>query len=115
MKNASNKKAHTRMTLRDAQTADSKTDWSRLKDRPDKLITLAAEEDVDNLPLDDLFFETARRLPPSVLLKEAKQQITLRVDADVLAWFRSTGSGYQSRMNAVLKAYVQTHAEHGQL
>ena len=112
MKNASNKKPHTRMTLRDAQAADSKTDWQRLKDMPDAAITLAAEEDSDNLPLDDPFFETARRLQPSALLKEAKQQITLRIDADVLEWFRASGSGYQSRMNAVLKAYVQTHGGH---
>ena len=102
----------TRMTLRDAQAADSKTDWQRLKDMPDAAITLAAEEDSDNLPLDDPFFETARRLQPSALLKEAKQQITLRIDADVLEWFRASGSGYQSRMNAVLKAYVQTHGGH---
>ncbi|CAK7033307.1 MAG: hypothetical protein DESF_01399 [Desulfovibrio sp.] len=109
------KKPRTRMPLRDAQAAESKTDWQRLKDMPDAAITLAAEEDPDNLPLDDPFFETARRLQPSALLKEAKQQITLRIDADVLEWFRATGSGYQSRMNAVLKAYVQTHEGHGQL
>jgi uncharacterized protein (DUF4415 family) len=34
-----------------------------------------------------------------------KQSIALRVDADVLEWFRSQGRGYQSRMNAVLRAY----------
>lgn len=115
MKSASNKKPPTRMALSDAQAAESKTDWQRLKDMPDAAITLAAEEDADNLPLDDPFFETARRLQPSTLLKEAKQQITLRIDAEVLEWFRATGSGYQSRMNAVLKAYVQTHSGHGQL
>lgn len=115
MKNSSNKNPRTRMTLRDAQTAESKTGWQRLKDMPDTAATLAAEEDADNLPLDDPFFETARRLQPSALLKEAKQQITLRIDVDVLEWFRATGSDYQSRMNAVLKAYVQTHEGHGQL
>ena len=115
MKSSSNKKPRTRKTLHDAQAAESKTDWQRLKDMPDAAATLAAEEDADNLPLDDPFFETARRLQPSALLKEAKQQITLRIDADVLEWFRATGSGYQSRMNAILKAYVQTHEGHGQL
>jgi len=109
------KKPPTRMTLPEAQDADSQTDWQRLRDIPDEAITSAAETDPDNLPLDDPFFETARRLPPSALLKEAKQQITLRIDADVLEWFRASGSGYQSRMNAVLKAYVQTHSGHGQL
>ena len=109
MKRTPHKESPTRMTLRDAQAAASQTDWERLNNMPDEAITSAAESDPDNLPLDDPFFETARRLPPSALLKEAKQQITLRIDSEVLEWFRSSGTGYQSRMNAVLKAYVQTH------
>lgn len=40
-----------------------------------------------------------------------KAQLTLRLDADVLAWFRSRGRGYQSRMNAVLRAYKEAHEE----
>ena len=40
---------------------------------------------------------------------ERKAQITLRVDSDVLEWFREKGAGYQSRMNAVLRAYKQAH------
>lgn len=35
-----------------------------------------------------------------------KEAVSLRVDRDVLAWFRGQGSGYQTRMNAVLRAYV---------
>jgi uncharacterized protein (DUF4415 family) len=38
-----------------------------------------------------------------------KSQITLRIDADVLEWFREKGSGYQSQMNAVLRAYKDAH------
>ncbi|GJE25885.1 BrnA antitoxin family protein [Methylobacterium organophilum] len=38
---------------------------------------------------------------------ENKEQITLRLDADVLRHFRSAGKGYQSRINAVLKSYVR--------
>jgi uncharacterized protein (DUF4415 family) len=38
-----------------------------------------------------------------------KAQITLRIDADVLEWFRERGAGYQSRINAVLRAYKQAH------
>jgi len=37
------------------------------------------------------------------LYKPLKTQITMRVDADVLAWFRSQGKGYLSKMNAVLR------------
>lgn len=38
-----------------------------------------------------------------------KSQITLRIDADVLEWFRDKGAGYQSQMNAVLRAYKDAH------
>jgi len=40
---------------------------------------------------------------------QRKAQITLRVDADVLEWFRAKGAGYQSQMNTILRAYKQAH------
>jgi len=45
------------------------------------------------------------RLPP------VKEPVTLRLDADVLAWFRSLGKGYQTRMNAVLRSYKQAYEQ----
>lgn len=42
-------------------------------------------------------------------MPEPKKPVTLRVDADVLAWFRSQGKGYQTLMNAVLKGYADHH------
>lgn len=36
-----------------------------------------------------------------------KQQITRRLDPDVIGWFKSAGKGYQSRMSAVLRSYVE--------
>ena len=47
----------------------------------------------------------AKRGRPKKAEYERKEQIALRIDADVLAWYRSLGSGWQTRMNAVLKAY----------
>lgn len=44
-----------------------------------------------------------------MLPSENKQQITLRVDADVLSFFKSTGKRYQSRINAALREYVNAH------
>lgn len=38
-----------------------------------------------------------------------KALLSLRVDADVVAWFRAQGTGYQSRMNALLRAYMEAH------
>lgn len=42
-----------------------------------------------------------------------KSQITLRIDTDVLEWFRAKGAGYQSQMNAVLRAYRDAHGKAG--
>jgi uncharacterized protein (DUF4415 family) len=39
---------------------------------------------------------------------QAKQAISLRIDQDVLEWFRGGGAGYQTRMNAVLRAFVES-------
>lgn len=38
-----------------------------------------------------------------------KALLSLRVDADVIAWFKAQGAGYQSRMNALLRAYMEAH------
>ena len=52
----------------------------------------------------------ARRRPEWTNLKvtwpQPKQAISLRIDQDILAWFRDGGPGYQTRMNAVLRAFV---------
>lgn len=47
----------------------------------------------------------AKRGRPVMAAHERKEQIALRLDADVLAWYRNLGAGWQTRMNAVLKAY----------
>ena len=38
-----------------------------------------------------------------------KALLSLRIDSDVVEWFRAQGSGYQSRMNALLRAYMEAH------
>lgn len=47
----------------------------------------------------------AKRGRPPKAPHERKEQIALRVDSEVLAWYRAQGEGWQTRMNAVLKAY----------
>ncbi len=42
-----------------------------------------------------------------VVWPETKQLTSLRIDPDVLIWFKAQGKGYQTRMNAVLRAYVK--------
>lgn len=46
-----------------------------------------------------------------VVYPEPKSQITLRLDADVLDWFKAGGKGYQTRINAVLRAYVDAQKQ----
>ena len=41
--------------------------------------------------------------------RPVKQLMSLRVDADVVDWFKRQGNGYQTRMNAALRAYVEAH------
>ncbi len=54
-------------------------------------------------PLDDSFFTKATQpWPPP------KQQLTIRLDADVLAWLRSQGRGYQTRINRILRAAMES-------
>jgi uncharacterized protein (DUF4415 family) len=47
----------------------------------------------------------AKRGRPAKAIEDRKEQIALRVDRDVLEWYRVQGAGWQTRMNAVLKAY----------
>jgi uncharacterized protein (DUF4415 family) len=71
----------------------------------DDLAALPDEEiDTSDIPeLGEEFFRNAKLVMPA-----GKRQVTLRIDADVLDWFRARGKGYQSRVNAVLRAYVET-------
>ena len=47
--------------------------------------------------------------PGALISAENKQQITLRLDSEVLKFFKETGTRYQSRINAVLREYVKAH------
>lgn len=79
----------------------TKSDLKRLDAMQDR------EIDYSDIPeLDARFFETAR-----VVVPPGKQQITIRLDRDVLQWLKRQGRGYQSRINAILRAYYEAHRE----
>lgn len=59
----------------------------------------------DSPELDDSFFERVK-----VELPVKKDSVTLRVDHNVLTFFKKQGKGYQTKMNAVLKAYALSHS-----
>jgi uncharacterized protein (DUF4415 family) len=63
------------------------------------------DEDIDTTDiseLDELFWEKAKLVKPIT-----KQAISLRIDNDVLQWFKSQGKGYESLMNTVLRSYFE--------
>ena len=74
----------------------SKTDWARLDAMKDADIDFR-----DIAELGDEFFERAELRVP------AKQAITIRVDADVLTWFKAQGKGYQTRINKLMRAFME--------
>jgi uncharacterized protein (DUF4415 family) len=81
--------------------AKSRTDWARLKTRTQAEIDAAALADPDNPPLTD---EQLASLV--VVMPPPKQPINIRLDEDIISWFKAQGSGYQTRINQVLRAYV---------
>lgn len=78
----------------------------------DAAITAAAMADPDARPFTDAEWERAKPLARRgrPLGSGAKMQVTLRLDAEVLDYFRSTGAGWQTRANDVLRNWVKRHA-----
>ena len=83
--------------------AAGRTDWDRVESLSDAEVDAAAQADPDAQPLDDAFWQKAvvvfsPRVP--------KRHQGMRLDAEVIDWFKAQGPGWQTRMNAVLKSYV---------
>jgi len=63
-------------------------------------------KDAPEIELDDDFWKNARVVMPD---ERGKSLVSLRIDKDVLQWFKTQGKGHLSRMNAVLRAYMESH------
>ena len=72
------------------------TNWKAFDALPENEIDFS-----DIPPLDDRYFKDA------IVWPGTKKQVTLRIDPDVLFFFRKQGKGYQSTINAVLRKYVE--------
>jgi uncharacterized protein (DUF4415 family) len=79
------------------------TDWDRVDKLYDKDIDLSDNPEITV----EMFAKAVLRkgLKPVV----RKTQVTLRIDEDVLAWFKAQGKGYRTRINSLLKAYKEAH------
>lgn len=80
----------------------SETDWQRLETMTDKEIDYS-----DIHPLDEGFFQRAERRVPD----GSKVIVTIQVDPDVFEWFDAQEGGWEQRMRAALRIYVEAHQE----
>ena len=84
-------------------TKRSETDWKRVDALSDKDID---KSDVPEVSPEMFARGLVRRgLKPT----SRKQQLTIRVDGDVLDWYKRQGQGYQTKINSLLRAYMDAH------
>lgn len=86
-------------------SSKSRTDWARLRATKDSDVTLTAEHPEASTKhiVRGIVRQGLKPVPP-------KAAISLRVDVDILEWFKAQGPGYQTRINAILRAYKEEAA-----
>lgn len=87
--------------LKRARGEKSETDWARIDALSDEDIERAMRDDPDWAGFEEIDWSKAE-----VVFPTPKKSISIRVDQDVVDFFKATGKGYQTRMNAVLRHYV---------
>ena len=80
-----------------------KTDFKRLRAMRDTEI-----DDSDIPRLGKWFWQAAK-----LALPEPKDRLTIRIDHDVVVWLKKKGSGYQTRINAILRSYMEARLDEG--
>ncbi len=81
----------------------SGTDWDKLRRMSAAQIRKGIVADPDAHATDEEFWESAK-----VVMPVPKEIVTMRLDADLLRWFRQQ-RGYQTRINAILRAFMRAH------
>ena len=89
-------------------TNNSATDWERIDAMTDDEIDLSDSPELTP----EMFAKAVVRR--GLKSRPKKVQFTLRVEEDVLAWFRAQGAGYQTQINDLLRAYMEAHLQSDQ-
>ena len=87
---------------------EGQTDWARLEAMTDDEVERLAAEDMAELGIDPNWMERA-----TVIFPRPKERVTVRLDPDVLDWLKAQGRGYQTRINAILRAYYEAQKAKG--
>ncbi len=96
----------TRRTL--ANRRRGRTEWDRLRAMGEEEVEANAAADADNPAWTEEELRAAELVLPS---EEPKVPVSIRLDAEVLDYFKQGGRGYQSRINAVLLGYVRSQQQ----
>jgi len=86
---------------------EDKTDWRKVDKMTGARLEKSIRADVDDLHAESDWTQAVVGIPAP------KDHINIRIDHDVLEWFRANGKGYQTLINNVLKAFVQTRQRRG--
>jgi uncharacterized protein (DUF4415 family) len=81
------------------------TDWARVDAMSEAELERAIADDPDDPANDPSFWQRAEVAHPAA----ARQRVTLRLDREILAFFKAGGRGYQDRIRAALRSYVEEH------
>ena len=96
-----------RIVRYDPRKHKDRTDWERLRRQTDEDIARAVASDPDAAPITD----AAWWRKATLVLPATKVAISLRLDRDVLEWFKRQGPRYQSRINAVLRTFMEANGK----
>ena len=83
------------------------TSWRKVRSLSDEQVAASIAEDPDARPTDAKFWRGAK-----LVLPRSKKIVTMRLDADLLDWFHAY-RGYETSINAILRAYVNAQVRHG--
>ena len=99
-------KTYSARDLEQMAKSESRTDMARLRQMTEAELerAIAADADWNAVPKD-------WHLKAEAVMPMQKKLFSLRLDTDVLEWFREQGTGYQTRMNAVLRSFMEHEVE----
>jgi uncharacterized protein (DUF4415 family) len=106
-----NGKAMIQQPDRTFREAEAKTDWERVSATTNAEVEASAQADTGAPPPDEEFWRTVRVVMPEPRI--AKRHQGMRLDAEIIDWFKAQGPGWRTRMNAVLKSFVEAQKRRG--
>ena len=84
------------------QRGESRTDWARIDAMTEAELEQAIASDPDWADIPENWYQQAEAVMP-----KPKVPVSIRLDADLIEYFRGTGRGWQTRVNAILRAYKE--------